>query len=257
MIFYFSGTGNSLSVAKNVGQSLSLPIKSIPQISTPMDYRNAETVGLIFPVYAWGMPRMVEEFIKQLQLSKETYIFAIAVCAGNPAGTILACERLLKKSGGVLAAGFTVYLGRDRSAEELPLIARIIKHFNGPPPRNFHDREGEIVSLIHKRVTDIKESGGSIAVFLGTLLHPLALRVLSTSDRSFSQSSSCKSCGLCTKVCPTENIILENKKLQWLHNCEQCFACQTICSHKGITFAGTLGDYPLNKDIKREELLLR
>ena len=37
-----------------------------------------ENIGFVFPVYFWGLPRVVKQFIEKLDMLKGTYIFAIA-----------------------------------------------------------------------------------------------------------------------------------------------------------------------------------
>jgi hypothetical protein len=62
MIFYFTGTGNSLYVAKQLEEE---PI-SIPQVihKEELSFR-ASSIGVVCPVYGHEMPGMVKEFIKR------------------------------------------------------------------------------------------------------------------------------------------------------------------------------------------------
>jgi ferredoxin len=50
----------------------------------------------------------------------------------------------------------------------------------------------------------------------------------------------CISCGICEKVCPVNNIQLENGTPIWKHNCEMCFACDEWCPHKAIHHWGKI-----------------
>lgn len=61
MIFYFTGTGNSLYIAKQIEAS---PI-SIPQVihEEKQEY-SAESIGIVAPVYGHEVPPMVKEFLK-------------------------------------------------------------------------------------------------------------------------------------------------------------------------------------------------
>ena len=36
------------------------------------------------------------------------------------------------------------------------------------------------------------------------------------------------------KICPVNNIILDDGNPKWLHNCEDCMACIHICPKKAI-----------------------
>ena len=62
-IYYFSGTGNSLAIAQNIAEELGdtrlIPIPKAVQNGLDT---TAPQLGLVFPVYVWGLPRMVADF---------------------------------------------------------------------------------------------------------------------------------------------------------------------------------------------------
>ncbi|HYH01908.1 MAG TPA: EFR1 family ferrodoxin, partial [Bacillota bacterium] len=108
-IFYFSATGNSLALARKIGAGLGdAELISIPRVLQEPVTIDVERVGLVFPVYAWGMPRIVHDFVKRLQIHTNPYIFAVATCAGVPGGGLKELAKIIRKKGGVLAAGFAV-----------------------------------------------------------------------------------------------------------------------------------------------------
>ena len=65
-IFYFSGTGNSLMVARHLADSLGdselIPISKV--IDSEIDL-TSEKIGLVFPVHISGIPEIVNTFIQQ------------------------------------------------------------------------------------------------------------------------------------------------------------------------------------------------
>ena len=62
MIFYFTGTGNSLYVAKQLEEH---PV-SIPQIIRRPDLDfSADRIGIVAPVYGHEVPPMVKDFLKK------------------------------------------------------------------------------------------------------------------------------------------------------------------------------------------------
>ena len=70
-IYYFSGTGNTLAAAKQVAAKLGndvelLPIASLPRGCT-VDFGVAETVGIFHPVYCFGVPALVQNFLERLK----------------------------------------------------------------------------------------------------------------------------------------------------------------------------------------------
>ena len=55
-------------------------------------------------------------------------------------------------------------------------------------------------------------------------------------DKGFYTNDKCKKCGLCMKVCPNNNITMENGRPVWNHNCHGCNACVAYCPTKAIQF---------------------
>jgi len=84
-IFYFTGTGNSLSVARDIANELEdAELVSIPEIIDVNIEADAPVIGIVFPVYMWGMPSMVVKFVKKLEIDTNQHIFAVTTCAGLP-----------------------------------------------------------------------------------------------------------------------------------------------------------------------------
>ena len=55
-------------------------------------------------------------------------------------------------------------------------------------------------------------------------------------DKQFRVDDKCNQCGICGKVCPSENITMQEGKPVWNHHCEQCFACLQWCPKKAIQY---------------------
>ncbi|MHB8063993.1 MAG: EFR1 family ferrodoxin [Ruminiclostridium sp.] len=55
-------------------------------------------------------------------------------------------------------------------------------------------------------------------------------------DLGFNCNQNCNSCGTCVKVCPVQNIHLENGRPIWEHKCQQCTACIQWCPNSSINF---------------------
>jgi flavodoxin len=67
MIFYFSGTGNSKHIADRLanctGERLVFMSESVLEEEEVYEIGEEESVGLIFPVYWYSIPTIVERFI--------------------------------------------------------------------------------------------------------------------------------------------------------------------------------------------------
>ena len=79
-IYYFSGTGNSLHVAKELQKRMPkarlIPIMSL--VKEESVTTRGETVGFVFPHYASTLPKVVHSFVRKLDLGSAQYLFAIA-----------------------------------------------------------------------------------------------------------------------------------------------------------------------------------
>lgn len=81
MIFYFSATGNSMYVARQIEKE---PI-SIPQAIHHKDQEYiADGIGIVAPVYGHELPPMVKEFMRKAKF--KTDYFYMILTYGNRHG---------------------------------------------------------------------------------------------------------------------------------------------------------------------------
>jgi flavodoxin len=111
IIYYFTGTGNSLAAAKRIESGIGdcdlVPIASL-QDTTGDVLPWADRVGIVCPVYFSGLPVMVAEFAGRLDLSGSEYTFSVVTFGGSGASSALRqLDDILKeKHGRGLDAGF-------------------------------------------------------------------------------------------------------------------------------------------------------
>jgi hypothetical protein len=114
-IYYFSGTGNSLHVARELqrripGTNLK-PIVSL--LRSDVIVSTAEIVGFVFPIYLTRLPAPVANFIKKLELASARYVFAIATRAGSPHRAFDVIDKILKKQDKSFNSYFTLNMGAN------------------------------------------------------------------------------------------------------------------------------------------------
>lgn len=108
-IFHFTGTGNAYSIAKSLAASLGdADLVPMAKALQSPDIGEAARIGLIFPVYGWGMPRMAAEFARNLKPTSDQYVFAVATSGGTPGKTLPQLHKILRGHGSKLDAGFAV-----------------------------------------------------------------------------------------------------------------------------------------------------
>ena len=117
-IYYFSGTGNSLAVAKDIAKKVNAELIPIPRVMN-MDRINirAESIGIIFPSYLAalsGLPLIVERFVKKIVNIKALHIFAVCTCGGyecvNALPSLNKLKQIIRSCGGKLSAEYSIRL---------------------------------------------------------------------------------------------------------------------------------------------------
>ncbi len=229
-IFYFTGTGNSLWVARTLASELGgAELKSIP------DWQGKETIdsrviGLVFPVHIWGVPRIVLDFIQKLKILNPDSVFAIAVNGGEVANTLVQLKKSLRKEGLNLSLGFEIVMPPNY----IP--------WGGPGPKEKQNQRfysagkkiSAIAAAIKKREEKPVEKGPLWKRILFTLFYKMSFSQVPKMDRKFWVDEKCNQCSICTKVCPSGNITSQDGKPVWSHRCEQCFACLQWCPQRAI-----------------------
>jgi len=231
-IYYFSGTGNSLKVAKDISDGLK-DTEIIQICSNNIGFNNTtlKKIGFIFPVYVCGMPLLVKEFIEKVEIPRDAYVYTVVTFGASAGASISQLERLLINKGIKLSAAFKMKMPGNYQVMYSPIsekkqkqcfenekenITKIVKSINS----------SEIVKCNGARDKLIKSVGammyGSFAPY--------------KKDENFWTDGKCNGCGICVKVCPANNIIMNDNKPQWQHKCEQCVACMQWCPQKSIQY---------------------
>jgi ferredoxin len=96
-IYYFSSTGNSLQIARIIAREIeNCSITPITETSVNESVGGTgRSIGFTFPVFNFGMPRLVRKFIENLKILPDTYCFAFICYGGYGANTLGMLEDIL------------------------------------------------------------------------------------------------------------------------------------------------------------------
>jgi ferredoxin len=237
IIYYFTGTGNTLAVARELAAELG-DTKLIP-LRQAMYYGGytpkADAVGIAFPVHFLNMPEIVRQFVFNILFPENTFIFGLATCGERPGGALFRLQELLGEKGYALSAGYALvmpenYIGpvdlmgdADRREQKflaaksrIPAIAKAIR--------------GRVTSVPEGNNSGLLELGGRFTKHLATVVYDTPSRLLAT--------AACNRCGTCQRICPTRNITVTKDGVSWGTDCTQCYACIHWCPQEAIEIGG-------------------
>ena len=225
-IFYFSGTGNCLKIARDLAAELGKTeaISIAKAIKSHIDTA-ADRIGFVFPVYALNVPLIVSDFIKRIEVDPEKYVFAITTYA-DVAGDVLGQFTVqLRKKNLQLSAGFGIRMPGNYTPFYGAIPADKQKKFFD----NASIRIKKIAAIVKKAQPHKIEKSKFPLNLLTWALYPIVIPLTPSEDKKFWTEDKCNSCGTCEKVCPVDNIKMSGARPIWLHKCVQCFACLQWC----------------------------
>lgn len=252
-LFYFSATGNSLQIARNIAKELVnavvLPITG-SEINEPVGGAG-DSIGFIYPVYFNGLPRLFKRFVENLDIAPNTYCFAIANSGGTRSNSLGTLDDILKSKN--------LYLS---FADEIKMPSNyIITH---PLPDN-EQIENLIAKAAIKTTTiaesisnyELKPAKRKARLWSKIVNYYFLYKNASNWDEGFRVTDKCTGCGLCAKVCSAKNIKIKNQLPSWQHSCEKCLACIHWCPNEAIEYGNnTVGRTRYhNPDIKTEDIV--
>lgn len=193
-----------------------------------------EVFGLIFPVYAWGLPKVVEAWVKEhlQEIASAKYVYAVMTCGDDIGYADKVLNRLLN---GRLDAAFSVHMpntyvclpGFDIDKEEVA-AAKV---------RETLKRLPQIADTLKQRKQTTEVERGAMPWFKTYVLRPPFNRYLVT-DKYFYTNKRCFKCKRCVRGCPQDNITTDEQgNVVWKHeNCTGCLRCFHRCPALAVQF---------------------
>lgn len=239
-IYYFSGTGNSLVVAKSLAEKLGARlIPLLPLLKKEVIETDAEVIGLVFPIYDFKAPLMIQSFTKKIPNLDSRYVFAVATYGFMPMSAMVKLRKSIQQMGGKLSGGFVVSMPNNGIITETITPERHSKMRN-----DWNAKLKEINDYVAARREGKIETSNILTHFILSGLFIRAIPKLVGLEKevvlrgwesfAFTSDGKCTGCGVCVLVCPMCNVTLEGGKPSWGKDCLGCFACLQWCPEESI-----------------------
>lgn len=230
-IYYFTGTGNSLQIAEDIVEKID-DSKTVKIAEYKGEKVECDTLGIVFPVYNWGIPLIVGRFLDSLQVSPNTYIYAVANFNAFPGKSLDQCKEKLEDRNLKLSAGYLI-----------PMPGNYILMYGAisdKKQQNMFQNEKNKVEYIAANVKCKKKLKieKSHFIFDRVFFKEMYKDVYNfpKADADFVVSDTCVSCGKCAKRCSVHNIEMVDGMPVWQHHCEMCMACIEYCPKQAIEY---------------------
>lgn len=232
MILYFTGTGNTKYAADVLAEELNDEIISLNDVmknNKPLKFQSSQPFVIVSPIYAWRLPKNIENIIKQAEFSGNNKIYFVVTMGGNSGNAYKYCKKICKNRG-LDYMGFCGVKMPDNyvMASKMPEKSEALAKIAAAEPKI------RTIAAEIKNGSEIMRNDKSILDPLYSGFINWAFNLFTVNSRSYNVSDACISCGKCETLCPTDNIIMKDGKPVFGTKCMSCYACIHLCPKAAI-----------------------
>lgn len=236
MILYYSASGNSEYIAKLLAGYLKDECVNLLERIRTKDYSklcSKKPFVICAPVYVCEMPRFLSEYLKHLPMRGNRNVYFVFTSGGYAGMSGDLAKKLIRRKK-------MIYNGH---AELTMPTNHIVSNLYPPtPPDECRRRIKESAEKTKKIAAAVRHSRKLTArhVFLFEKLIILPFNSIWTGNfqpsKNFHTTDRCIGCGKCARMCPINNIRIENRKPVWEKSCAHCMGCILNCPFEAIEY---------------------
>lgn len=237
-VYYFSGTGNSLYVARSIAEALNAQMYPLVSLREG-DSLAADILVFVFPVYDFKPPKIVIEKLRQLKNLKADKVVGIATYGVALSSSLKHLEKPLSQVGSVLTHGYGIKMPHNAVGN--------MGFTEIDNQKNLNEADKKLTQIVDRILELDNDQMDKTNIFEGgTLIRqlPHVLKILSLllfkgpKALAFEVTDACIHCRLCMKICPVDNITwdISSDAPNFGDRCTSCFACLQWCPKRAIRF---------------------
>ena len=228
MIYYFSATGNSRYVAERLSVMLNEKAISIAEMMKVPDQIPIEdgTIGIVAPIYLFGMPTIVVDFIQKLKVNGHVKAFTAFTYGGRHGKASLLCKEELAKAGIHVTHSF-----------EIRMPDNFVPKYK-VPSKDSQETILKAADVSIERIPDLLKKNtheDHVKVpFFSSYRYRSYIGGRDTKD--FRVTKKCEdNCEICAKACPLGGVDLSEGEPSWkFDKCVMCLSCLHRCPISAI-----------------------
>ena len=236
MVLYFSATGNTEYIAKQLAVRLndeSLNILDRVKANNTEALTSDKPYIICAPVYVCEMPRFMAKFLKKTALDGNKEVYFVFTSGGYAGISGKLAEKIIRKKNMIYKGHAEITMPRNYVVND---------HYPMLKKEAVEERIEKAYAQLDT-ITEIIKSNGNLKArnvqlwetLVTVPFNPVWCK-LQFKDKDFYAKDNCIGCGKCEKLCPLNNIKMVNKKPTWNNNCTHCMACIGNCPVEAIGY---------------------
>jgi ferredoxin len=243
VIYYFSGTGNTLYVIEKykelfLKENIYIELIDISQEHIIKSQSKYDFVAFAYPTYACYPPLFVKKFIEGFPNVKNKPCFIISTATKLHGDALGVSSRILKKKNYNIIATLKYFMPHNvsfifkKKSPKQKTIDSFLKKTNKKIEEDFYN-------LINNKTNPQFKNLFFISKISSWFFNTFIIKVGNNKQNIWVVDHNiCNQCGLCEKLCPNNNIIVKTKKRKVVfgNNCLFCTRCYNFCPLKAIEY---------------------